>query len=63
MSYQEYKAKQPKCRNRFHFRMNEAEREQLKTVMEYENIPDASKTIRYLIAKEADRIEQKEGAA
>lgn len=63
MSYREYKAKQPKCRSRFHFRMSEAERAQLQAVMEFEQIPDASKTIRYLIAQEAERIERKAGEA
>ena len=56
MLYSEYKAEQTRCRNRFHFRISEAEREQLNKVMEAENIPDASKAIRFLIAKEADTI-------
>ncbi len=48
----------PKPRKRFYFRINEQEREQIDYIMQREGIPDASKTLRYVIAEKAEQLQE-----
>lgn len=46
-------------RRRYYVRMNDNEREQIKFIMERENIPDVAKTIRYCITEKYDELKKK----
>ena len=53
-----YTAQQP--RDRFNMRFSKQERAQITYIMERENIPDVSKTIRYCVSEKAAQLQAAE---